>query len=190
MVSSNWRALLIRSPLGTLWISRPSVTFLSAVRQGNSRSFCSLWTARFGMPRVGPPYQKISPAVRGLSPQRRFNSVLFPHPDGPTTLTISPCPRDRDMLAITSLALSVSSPNIFLRFETTNGGSVGSAIGRVAGDRLLGNTAYPECLAFLAIIAAPSRFPRPLPPSRRRNCRSLDPLESSISRCRGISASP
>ena len=95
----------------------------------------------FGMPVLTLPYQKISPDVRGTNPQRRLSSVLFPQPDGPTMLTISPCPSVRVKSAITSLAASVSSPKTFLRLDTTSGRFLPPATGRLVNPFARNNTA-------------------------------------------------
>src|SRR4051794_3825500 len=79
------------------------------------------------MPLLTPPCQVTLPEVTGISPQSRLRSVLLPQPDGPTMLTISPSPRENEMLAMTSLTLPVSSPKILRRFATMRGGARGSA---------------------------------------------------------------
>jgi len=103
------------------------------------------------MPVLTAPYQNTSPEVLGINPQSRFSSVLFPQPDGPTMLTISPGPSVRVISEITSLAASVSSSKIFLRLDTTSGGFVPSTTGRFDIDRFALNRAGPKC-AGVAII--------------------------------------
>ena len=103
-----------------------------------------MYPTRFGMPVLTLPYQKISPDVRGTNPQRRLSSVLFPQPDGPTMLTISPCPSVRVKSAITSLAASVSSPKTFLRLDTTSGGFVTTRHRSAVSIDSRANTASPQ----------------------------------------------
>ena len=65
--------------------------------------------AEGGTPRMLRPPIRTSPSVAGSRPQISRSSVDFPHPEGPTNTTNSPCATWRSMPWMTS-----SAPKRFL----------------------------------------------------------------------------
>jgi len=84
-----------------------SVIFPSTVRQGTSKSFCSMyptWPVEFVMSRS----PRTTDPVSGLSsPEITLNSVDFPHPEGPTSEVKDPAVNSRDVSASATLFAKV-----------------------------------------------------------------------------------
>src|SRR5262245_1495136 len=78
------------------------------LRQGSSRSFCSMKpTVGFG-PSTGMPLSRMRPSLGRSRPATRLRMVLLPQPDGPTTATNSPARTSR---LTRSMATSGETPS-------------------------------------------------------------------------------
>src|ERR1700730_17661045 len=78
------------------------------VRQGSSKSFCSMKpTVAFG-PSTGTPLSRMRPSLGRSKPATRLRIVLLPQPEGPTTATNSP---RRTSKVTRSIAVTADTPS-------------------------------------------------------------------------------
>src|SRR5262245_2593925 len=78
------------------------------LRQGSSRSFCSMKPTVGLGPSTGTPLSRMRPSLGRSRPATRLRIVLLPQPDGPTTATNSPARTSR---LTRSMAVSGETPS-------------------------------------------------------------------------------
>ena len=155
-------------------LSRSAMAALStAVFQGSSsRSAASRCSLAVRPAADGSPPTAIVPAPSGISPPISSSSVDFPHPEGPTSATVSP-PRDLEIEAVENLDVRRScgeTPVTRIAPAGTGSGAV-----RVASLAASGSL---SAMAIFPSRALPHRFGGSAPGGESRR-RYLSPLPAS-----------
>src|SRR6185312_7652524 len=97
---------------------RPNIRFSRTVSQGNTEPCCEMripWELGFS---CGVPSMVIVPLSGRMNPAIRFNSVVLPQPEGPTSATNSPSCTLKLMLSMTSRG-PLSDSKLLLRSRTS-----------------------------------------------------------------------
>ena len=126
---------------------RPSSTFWAIVRHGSSRGSWNATAVRSSTSATSVSSRRMLPRVGASRPPTRRSRVDFPHPEGPTTATISPAEMSRSTVRSTSRRPLASGNDRSIPSSRTACAvphAVGTAVVRGAGSKAVMCPCWPS----------------------------------------------